>query len=166
MECANCKFRWCWVCGTNVDSCLHKFMNLGCQLTNMGMVMNCPTFIKCILIPIFLIVGIPLFIFLITLFSVIQYIKEFIFNTFTKCISDQSIKKLFCQQRCEFHFGLFVALPVWIFLIAIGLTISSIILCVLIVPYYLLAIYTCIKMSIWWCKNRRIEKENQLALKR
>lgn len=121
------------------------------------MILKVPVFIKVILIPIFLIIGIPLLIVLISLGIMIEFIREYFLYTNQCCINFS--RRFFCHDRNDCLSLTFIILPLWLLLISILVAITTVILGIIIIPAYILGFVSCIKMSIWWCRNRRIDEQ-------
>lgn len=40
VQCSQCKYEFCWVCGSDNNSCFHNFMKIGCQVINLTFKFN------------------------------------------------------------------------------------------------------------------------------
>ena len=69
VKCSHCSYSFCWVCGSNNNSCFHDFMKIGCQVINLTFKFNIKSkCLRAIVIILFVLIVLPLCIFLISAF--------------------------------------------------------------------------------------------------
>lgn len=169
VKCSHCNYSFCWVCGSDNNSCFHNFMKIGCQVINLTFKFNIKS--KCmrgIIIILFLLIILPLLIFLICVFIPIFLITQYYSprrlggrKRVCLCLPSYICNHIFWQykgpNRCfRYMSRIFISLPFWVVLSALSLKLAFVITSVLIIPTWVLSVISIIKMIIWWRKKDKI----------
>ena len=165
MYCGVCQYSWCWTCGFASYNWFHKIQGSGlfCDCVNglaFGFDMKIHWFFRLILsilcVGLMPVIGIGAGVFII--------IEEFggdkCFSAFNFCYTD---------YNCFFKllFSPFL-LSYWIFILALQLTISTIIVAILIIPAYILLfiIFIIIPIRFLCCPKRKQSKKQKELLEK
>lgn len=168
VKCNNCGYSFCWVCGSNNDSCLHNFMRIGCQVINLTFKFNIKS--KCIrgfIILLFIAIVLPLFIFLISAmlpyFIFSEYFSPRVLNRQRRnrvclclpvCLCDHIFWYYKGRNKCFRYLSrAIISVPFWIIFTALSIALALLITAILIIPAWIFAIISIIKMIIWWRKK-------------
>jgi hypothetical protein len=176
MSCTICKYRWCWVCGTDLEAPFHNFMEPACAIANLFVLhKKIPNFLRFPFIIVAMMLAPPFILF----GTIIILVEEFFhkkvgsrkhFNTIRNRKNDTSCKKtclniLFYNTKkpcfSRFLLTMILTVPFWIIYCTIYyvflLVIAVVIFALCILPAYLYAIFASLKCMFWWCKNKKIE---------
>lgn len=145
MNCSQCQYSWCWVCGHAIGHWTHNLAAISpfsCKLAP-------NSFGEWILFTLGFIVGfaiIPLLIFFGIIFgATVQIVKLCCGN----CLSFRRARR---QGACCLICYLALVPIFFLLVLAIGAPIGAIALGVFIVPAYLFHLYYFIRTIYWWCK--------------
>lgn len=169
VKCSHCQYNFCWVCGSDNDSCLHLFMKFGCQVINMTFKLNMKSnVLRAVVIFLFVITVLPL-----TIFLIFSMVPVFIFwdqyNAARTSIKPKRVCLCVPVALCNHIFWNYknnnkcllysswtlIAIPLWIIIITICITIGTVLTAILIVPAWLLSLLSVKRMIFWWRKRDR-----------
>ena len=174
MECSMCNYRWCWICGFSEDSCFHKSqfgIALGCQLFNLisfGMFEGSDDdnqFAACygklhwtlrFLFSLLFFATAPVIFF-------VGFTVSFLYGVCDNgCFS--TVVKSMWKCCCILSIPFIIVWPV--FLIAVSITGSALIVALCIVPFYFFVILILVRMIFVWClcsKKGRMKLQDEAS---
>lgn len=168
VKCSQCGYSFCWVCGSNNDACYHHFMKIGCQVINLTFKVKIRSkFIRGLFIIVMIVILLPLMILLLFLCLMIVVFYE-VFNPrysnnrkcicccIPKCLCDHVFWKYNPRSCCKRLLSrIFISIPIWTVYVVFSLALSLVLTLILLIPAWILAIISVIKMIIWWSKKDR-----------
>ena len=124
----------------------------------MAIILQVPTLLKMVLIPIFLIIGMPLVLFVMT------------FGGLCVCIFGEDCdSSLGCflpsNCLCCLLKVILIIIPIYVFAFSFIAGLSALSMAILIFPCYIFSVFSFFSMTVWWCKNRKLENKEYLSSK-